>query len=115
MSSLLRRFGRRAAPPSPPATRSWPTDLDELIRAVEDPWRPDSQLQLYDALKAAADGEWAWKALLAYATAGPDRFLRRYLELRVEHSQPAELTAAEREWFAALASDRVEQHHKEAT
>ena len=105
--SLCRRLARRAVPPSPPAVRSWPADLDELIRAVEDPWRPESQLRIYNELKAAADREWAWRALLAYATAGPDRFLRRYLELRVEHSQPAELTAAEREWFAALVSGRV--------
>jgi hypothetical protein len=114
MGSLLRPFGGRAVPPSPPAVCSWPGDLDALISAIDDPWRPESQLRIYDELKAAADREWAWRALLAYAT-NPDRFVRRYLELRVEHSQPAELAADERKWFAGLVSARGIAHQtKEA-
>lgn len=104
--SLLRRLARRPQQPAP--------DLDALISSVEDPWRPESQLRIYDQLKAAVSREWASKAARAYVN-DPDGFLRHYFELRVEHSHPAELTADEREWFARLASDRIAaQHTKEA-
>jgi hypothetical protein len=72
----------------------------EAIGDVRKASTADELAAIYGRLKIAAEQEWASAALLSFV-ADPDRFLRRHLELIVEHGRPAEL---DDEWQSALAS-----------
>ena len=52
-------------------------------------------------LRKAAEQEWAGAALLNFV-ADPDKFLRRHLELLVEHQRAADLDDSERDFLAGL-------------
>lgn len=85
---------------SPPAVVFPAVDLREAIGDAADWLTSEAQAEIYDRLMEAARDEWAGAALVAFV-ADPKRFLRRHLELIVEHGRPAELDA---EWQAGLAS-----------
>ena len=85
---------------SPPAVAVPVADLAEAIGDAANPWTTEAQAAIYGRLKMAAENEWAAKALLVFIT-DPERFLRRYFELLVEHGRPSEL---DDEWRAGLAS-----------
>lgn len=85
----------------PPDTTIPVADLDEAIGDdLANPWTSEAQAAIYSRLRIAAETEWAGRALLSFV-ADPERFLRRHLELRVEHLHPAELDA---HWRAGLAT-----------
>lgn len=85
---------------SPPAVAVPAADVVEAIGDPSNTMTPEAQLAIFERLKMAAETEWAAAALSAFI-ADPERFLRRHLELIVEHGRPAELDA---EWQAGLAS-----------
>jgi hypothetical protein len=85
---------------SPPAV-AFP--VPDLVAAIADdlanPWTSEAQIAIYSRIRSAAQAEWASAALLAFL-ADPDKFLRRHLEMLVEHHRRAEL---DDEWRAGLA------------
>jgi hypothetical protein len=86
--------------PSPPAVVFPAVDLREALGTAAFSLTSEAQNEIYDRLMEAARDEWAGAAFVAF-TEDPKRFLRRHLELIVEHGRPAELDA---EWQAGLAS-----------
>lgn len=96
-------FSGRDVQLSPPAIV---IPVADLVEAIGDPARTSTMEELaaiYDRLKMAAENEWAGDALRAFV-ADPERFLRRHLELLLEHAHPVELGAGESEFLAGLAS-----------
>ena len=86
---------------SPPAVAFPVADLVEAIGDnLANPWTSDAQGAIYSRLRIAARAEWASAALIAFV-ANPDKFLRRHLEMLVEHGRAAEL---DDDWRAGLAT-----------
>jgi len=86
---------------SPPAVAFAVADLVEAIGDdLANPWTSEAQAAIYSRLRIAARAEWASAALLAFV-ADPDKFLRRHLEMLVEHQRAAEL---DDDWRVGLAT-----------
>lgn len=84
----------------PPVTFTVGDLVDAIGDDLANPWTSEAQGAIYSRLRIAARAEWANTALLAFV-ADPDKFLRRHLEMLVEHGRAAEL---DDDWRAALAA-----------
>ena len=87
---------------SPPAVAFPVADLDAAINDdLANPWTSDAKAAIYSRLCVAAEQEWAGRCLSSFL-ADPDKFLRRHLEMLVEHGRAADLDDSERDFLAGL-------------
>ncbi len=82
---------------SPPEISVPPADLIEAIGPIALAYSGSQAAlgDIYGRLKVASEEEWAVEAMIAFI-ADPAGFLRRHLELVLEHHDPADLDADER-------------------
>jgi hypothetical protein len=95
--------GQADVRPTPPPIS---VPVPDLVAAIGDanPWEPAAQAAIYARLRLAAMDEWARPAFAAYI-ADPTTFVKRYMEMYVEHQHVAELDHEARAFFDALIPD----------
>jgi len=92
-------FGASDVQVDPPHVAFPVADLKEGIGDISKIWDAAGHSAIYGRLRAAAELEWAGRALSAFVV-DPERFLRRHVELLVEHAHAADL---DDDWRTAFA------------